>query len=132
MFPEQKIMNEVKKEQLAKGMNINKINEELLDFATTMANKYCSQLVIMQNKQISKAIKELCILDHWSNLSSIGKRTKLPEGINQLHSLKNKVLNMSIPDVENIFKESYIKENYPELFKRNTKNELAKIPKNES
>ena len=121
MFPEKKIMDKVRKEQLEKGVDINQINKEALDFLTDLVGSYRSELINKYNKQASEAIQGLAINKCWTNLSGISKHAldeeinvikqdeELSKHILNICELKKDVLSTGAANFKDIFKPEYLK-----------------------
>jgi len=122
MIPEKRIMDKVRKEQLAKGIPESQIDKEQLSFCLSIANNYRSTLIIEYNKQIANGIRNLSMENDWSNLIKVSKHA-LEESINALkkdeetfptlkltNSLKIKldILKTGSADFEKIFKPEYL------------------------
>jgi len=129
-FPEKQTMITCAKQDQEAGKPEKKIMEESMEFAVTMASSYFSQLIRRINQQIAEAIQELGIHDEWVNLGKVAehairvrnlclkheRNAKLLKDIKALSQLQEKVLTASIPEIKEMFKTEWLKENFPDLF----------------
>jgi hypothetical protein len=127
-FPNLKILVDVANEQLKKGIPMETVLQESLEFAVSEATSHHTNLVVNANKQVSEGLRDLQFYNAWPNLKAaaehalelaenILRRDKKLNDIAELTSLRRKVIKTSISDLSNVFKEEWLEENFP-LLKR--------------
>jgi len=101
-FPEKKILIDVGKKQLEKGIPEEQVLAESLGFVTNLLSTEYSQTINRNNKQISEGIRELARFKKWINLSRVSEHAMksavevldatIPNDIQEVYQLKLKVL----------------------------------------
>ena len=129
-FPNLKILVDVAKEQLEKGIPMETVLQESLEFAVSEATSHHTNLVVNANKQVSEGLRDLHFYGAWPNLKAAAehalelaedllKRDNKLKDITKLTALRRKILRTSISELSNVFKEEWLDENFPSLKREN-------------
>lgn len=130
-FPELKILVDVAEEQLEKGVPLEDVLIESLEFAVSQASFYQTSLIVKANKKVSEGLNELAYNKAWPNLGSAAEHAleleersfkdrhgKCGKDIAALIKLRREFLNVSLADLDKVIKRSWVEENFPELVER--------------
>lgn len=124
--PELKILVNVATEQLEKGVQMEKVLVDSLEFAVSNANLYHTDLICKANEQIANGLRELAFKGAWPNLGKVADHALELEGVElrkdprlkdiaRLCDLRKRVLRTSMSELMNVFKKDWLEENFPEL-----------------
>jgi len=129
-WPNLKILVKVAQEQLERGVPMEKVLTESLEFASSEAANLHTDLVVHANKKIADGLQDLHYYRAWPNLAKAADHALELEGrilsqdvklkdITELNALRRKVLKTSISELSKVFKKEWLEEHFPTL-KRET------------
>jgi hypothetical protein len=129
-FPNLKILVDVANEQLKKGISMETVLQESLEFAVSEATSHHVSLVVNANTKVADGLRDLQFYGAWPNLSKAAdhaleleekvlQRDDKLKDITELTALRRKVLKTSISELSKVFKEEWLEENFPLLKQKN-------------
>lgn len=127
-FPELKIIIDVVEKQRNENIDEEKILKEITEFLLGIASNSHSKVIIDINKQIADGINKLAYYKNWPNLNKIAEHAMEQciecfeeknrfQDIAELFKLQLFILRLSLSDLKNVFREEWLKENFPKTIK---------------